>query len=54
MTKHYYRTIKFYNGTSTEDIWHCPHSTILTVNADVIIPLSRKPKAGTFDIIREG
>lgn len=55
MTKRYYKTIKFYKGTDfITEIWHCSHITACSLSADVIIPLSHKPKAGTFDLIREG
>ena len=55
MRKNYYRIINFYGEAGfTEAIWHCSPSTALTLNADAIIPLSHKPKAGTFEIIREG
>ena len=55
MRKNYYRAIKFYpNAKPVETIWHCTSEVAASLTCDAIIPLSRKPAAGTYDYIREG
>lgn len=54
MGKQYYLATKFVGGKLIRDVWHCSHSTIVSIakSYDFILPLDRKPR-GCADI-REG